>query len=240
MKKLIAGAVVVAALFSAPAFAADMPVKAEPLFNWTGWYLGGNGGYSWGRSRTTINTTAATTTQSIRHDGWEGSGEGGYCYQTPGAATVTCIELRYDFPRERGRTTDFPGILVTTQPVVDPFLVGPHFGYLTDANHMMWYLAGGLAVGEVGGSATAAFNGSGSASKWTAGWFVGAGIERMVDQHWSWKLEYDYVSFSGSNGATALTITDPRLLPVGSTIAVGGHAYDNVVTVGINYHFGTH
>jgi opacity protein-like surface antigen len=124
--------------------------------------------------------------------------------------------------------------------VIDPFLVGPHFGYLTDMNRTMWYLAGGLAVGQVGGSAITPLSGSGSASKWTAGWFAGAGIEHMVDKHWSWKLEYDYVSFAGSNGANALTVTDPRNFPVGTTIGVGGHAYDNVVTIGLNYHFGTH
>jgi outer membrane immunogenic protein len=240
MKKFVAGVVFAAALFSAPAFAADMPVKADPLFNWTGWYLGVNGGYSWGRSRTTVNDGATTTTQSLRHDGWEGSGEGGYCYQTPGAVTVTCIELRYDFPRERGRATDFPGTTVITTPQIDPFLVGPHFGYLSDANHTMWYLAGGLAVGEVGGNATAGTE-SGTAHKWTAGWYLGAGIEHMIDQHWSWKLEYDYVSFADKNGANALT-TVGRVggVPGGTTIGVGGSAYDNVVTVGLNYHFGTH
>lgn len=45
----------------APAFAADLPVKARPApvvvetWNWNGFYVGGNGGYSWGRSRTTVD-----------------------------------------------------------------------------------------------------------------------------------------------------------------------------------------
>ena len=45
----------------APAFAADLPVKARPApmmvetWNWNGFYIGGNGGYSWGRSRTTVD-----------------------------------------------------------------------------------------------------------------------------------------------------------------------------------------
>src|SRR6266545_5045233 len=45
----------------APAFAADLPVKARPApvivdtWNWNGFYLGINGGYSWGRSRTTVD-----------------------------------------------------------------------------------------------------------------------------------------------------------------------------------------
>jgi outer membrane immunogenic protein len=52
-----------------PAAAADMPVKA-PLyrapvvvpFSWTGFYVGGNGGYSWGRANTSLTETSTTTT----------------------------------------------------------------------------------------------------------------------------------------------------------------------------------
>ena len=55
MKKL-ATAIAAIALIGTPAFAADMAVKAPPpapapVHSWTGWYVGGNVGYSWGRSR---------------------------------------------------------------------------------------------------------------------------------------------------------------------------------------------
>ncbi len=107
-------------------------------------------------------------------------------------------------------------------------------------NRTMWYLAGGLAVGEVGGHSTSGAD-SGTGCKWTAGGFIGAGIEHMIDQHWSWKLEYDYVRFASKNGAQTLTVvTRGGTLPLGSTISVGGSADDNIVTVGLNYHFGTH
>jgi outer membrane immunogenic protein len=52
------------ALFSvfaaSPTMAADLPVKARPmpaavpLYDWNGFYIGGNGGYSWGRSETDV------------------------------------------------------------------------------------------------------------------------------------------------------------------------------------------
>src|SRR5471030_415067 len=55
MKKLIIGAVF-AAIGSASAFAADLPVqsyKSPPVvaqvYNWTGFYVGVNGGYGWGQ-----------------------------------------------------------------------------------------------------------------------------------------------------------------------------------------------
>ena len=37
---------------------------ANPVYNWTGFYLGGNVGYSWGRSASTLWLTDAATTVS--------------------------------------------------------------------------------------------------------------------------------------------------------------------------------
>jgi outer membrane immunogenic protein len=50
------------AVIAGPAMAADLPVKAPPpvaVFNWTGFYVGGNLGYSWGRSTNNENFFAA-------------------------------------------------------------------------------------------------------------------------------------------------------------------------------------
>jgi len=186
---------------SAEALAADMLLKAPPpapLFDWTGWYGGVNVGYSWGRSQSSSSSVALdeTDTQSITHQGWEASVEGGFCYQYSGTVFVGCIEARYDFPREHsGSTTStaLPLTNLTYQTQTDPFLIGPHLGFLTDSNHMMWYVAGGLAIGEVGGNVTA--TGVGGTSTANPGnssatvWCLGGGIERMIDQAWSWKVE---------------------------------------------------
>ena len=72
-KRLIIAAGLMAASMTA-AMAADMrmPVKAPPIvdppFSWTGFYLGGNVGYSWGRARTDQSdvTTTTTTTRLFR------------------------------------------------------------------------------------------------------------------------------------------------------------------------------
>jgi outer membrane immunogenic protein len=71
MKKLVLSGTMLAALtVSAPAMAADMPVKAPvykapvvapEVFSWTGFYIGGNLGYSWGRGDTDFTETTNTT-----------------------------------------------------------------------------------------------------------------------------------------------------------------------------------
>jgi outer membrane immunogenic protein len=68
--------------------AADLPVKAPPLVPvidlWTGWYIGVNGGYSWGRwdssSLTAIfpGPAGAGTTYSPSVDGWLFGAQLGY------------------------------------------------------------------------------------------------------------------------------------------------------------------
>ncbi|MGB9115389.1 MAG: hypothetical protein WCC91_08930, partial [Bradyrhizobium sp.] len=58
MKRMLIGIATVTSLLATSAFAADLPARTytkapvyvEPVFNWTGFYVGGNIGYSWGRS----------------------------------------------------------------------------------------------------------------------------------------------------------------------------------------------
>jgi len=76
MKKLALGGTMLAALaIGTPALAADMPLKAPMIapvvFSWTGFYVGGNLGYSWGRANTdfTETTSATIVTQIFRTAG---------------------------------------------------------------------------------------------------------------------------------------------------------------------------
>lgn len=61
MKPMLIGIAAVTSLLATSAFAADLPVKTytkapvfvPPVYDWTGFYVGGNVGYSWGRSDST-------------------------------------------------------------------------------------------------------------------------------------------------------------------------------------------
>ena len=235
------------------ASAADIiPLKTlpPPLFVWTGFYGGVNASYSWGSGLTTTVTDSSLLgtpyTQSIEHHGWQASIEGGYCWQpSPTTAYVGCLQVSYAFPRELGSSvqTSIPLTNVYYKANVDPILIGPHIGFLTDANHTLWYVAGGLALGELGGNAVAVGTGGTSTSlpgsAWSAGWYIGVGAEHMLDQHWGVALEYDYIRFA-SNGVTAPYIGTnyATFTGLGNPAAIiGGNSYDNVVSVSINYHF---
>jgi outer membrane immunogenic protein len=93
MKFIVA---VLAGLFGATsALAADLPapvytkapVYVDPGYNWTGFYLGGNLGYSWGRSSDTSSftngagTLLSTSIGSSNLDGIVGGGQAGYNWQ---------------------------------------------------------------------------------------------------------------------------------------------------------------
>src|SRR5437879_4896211 len=101
MKKIFTGSAVLAAMFAVTsATAADLPVKAVykappvEVWTWTGFYVGGNVGYSWGRSRTDVSfSNSATgapivppagsiTNASANLNGAIGGGQIGYNWQT--------------------------------------------------------------------------------------------------------------------------------------------------------------
>jgi outer membrane immunogenic protein len=63
MRKLtLIASAVAAALIGTPVRAADMAIKAPPppapVYSWTGFYVGGNVGYSWGNASGYLNDPA--------------------------------------------------------------------------------------------------------------------------------------------------------------------------------------
>ena len=204
MKKIISsGVAAIALLAAAPAFAADMaqpyPVKAppaviaEPVFTWTGFYIGANAGYAWGSGE------EGAEVLGLDPDGFLGGGQIGFNYQ-------------FDNNVVLGAEADFQGSDIKDERLgfeskMDYFgTVRARLGYAF--GNVLPYVTGGLAWGhnEVNDKLLGF-----SADKTAVGWTVGGGVEYAFTNNWTVKAEYlymdlgdDYYSSIGDNsGLTA-------------------------------------
>jgi outer membrane immunogenic protein len=94
MKRILTGSAVIVSMFATSAFAADLsprmytkaPVVPAVVYDWTGFYIGGNVGYSWGRSDSSLGLIDAGTivnaaNSKFNMDGVIGGGQIGYNWQ---------------------------------------------------------------------------------------------------------------------------------------------------------------
>jgi outer membrane immunogenic protein len=227
IKKLVAGCFAVGALVTAQcAAAADLSVaplyKAPPrqfsqvsqAYNWTGFYIGANGGGGWGRSWWDASST------HVDLSGAQVGGTAGYNWQFGNA--VLGLEADLDWSNLKGTATSTlcPGGCSTSDSWLST--VRGRAGYAFGT--VMPYLTGGLAVGDIR-AATPGFAGD---STTNAGWTVGAGVEVALPGNWTAKAEYLHVDLGRLNCGTNC----------------GGAPTDNVsmrndiVRAGVNYHFG--
>jgi outer membrane immunogenic protein len=252
------------------AFAADLPartyIKAPIMvdrgYNWTGFYVGGNIGYSWGRSSDTSSltngagTTLFTSPGGSNLDGVVGGGQLGYNWQVQN--WVWGFEADIQGTGERG-TRNFtcptgictpgtippgffalvfliPGAAVpaSIDQKIDWFgTVRARAGILVDPKVLL-YATGGLAYGGVNTSETIG-GALFSTTDTRVGYTVGAGIEGALGGNWTAKLEYLYVDLGRTSGSFATTI---GALGAGMlTSSYSSHVTDNVLRVGLNYKF---
>ena len=264
--KLIAGAAaVVSALVGiTAATAADLPARTytkapvyvEPAFNWSGFYVGGNIGYSWGRSANTAElsdfaTGAPLFIATSRNDvnGVIGGAQFGYNWQM--SNWVVGLEADVQGSGEKGSTAfvcdacSTNGTNITAELTQNLNWFGTirgRAGILVTPTILL-YGTGGLAYGEIetGGSITGTnINGAPvgvlfpGVSSTQVGWTAGAGIEGRISGNWTLKLEYLYMDLgSVGSGPLSTGIASGRVLSVGSSYSA--HFTDNMVRVGFNY-----
>jgi outer membrane immunogenic protein len=145
---------------AAPAFAADIPVKARPApvavaaWDWNGFYLGLNGGYSWGRSRTTVdyfNVPAGTpivppagsiTSGNFDLDGGIFGGQVGYNWAGNGWLWGFETDLQWSGEKGTGLFTCAPGAFLGGV-CVPGVTAGVPAGFpgttLTLEQHIQWF-----------------------------------------------------------------------------------------------------
>jgi outer membrane immunogenic protein len=226
LKFILNAAVVAGALTGiTAASAADLPartytkapVMVDPGYNWTGFYIGGNIGYSWGRSSDTSSLTngAGTVlfTSIDRSDlnGVVGGGQVGYNWQMQN--WLLGLEADIQGTGERGsRAFTCPTGICTPPFGVVAVFPGPPVPVSSLDQKLEWfgtvrgragvlvspkvllYATGGLAYGGVKSSETIGLVPAGfSNSDTRVGYTVGAGIEGVIGGNWTAKLEYLYV-----------------------------------------------
>jgi outer membrane immunogenic protein len=203
-----------------PAAAADLPRGTVPYkapayvaqYNWTGFYLGINGGGAWGDSAwsgfaVTNKPTGGMIGGTVGYN-WQGAGspwvfglEGDVAWanisDSVACGAVACETKINWFGTARGRA-----------------------GYSFD--RFLPYITGGAAFGGTEAN-RAGFLGS---SDTNFGWTVGAGLEGAIANNWTAKIEYLYADL-GSTSCSAIncgvaTNVDLRL---------------NVLRGGLNYRF---
>ena len=197
---------------------AAMPAKApmyEAPYNWTGFYVGINGGGGFGRSdwSNTLGTSGFDLTGAVV------GGTLGYNYQMGQA--VLGVESDGDWSNISGSTTG-PACTGTSCETRNSWLATARGRLGYSFGRFMPYLTGGAAFGDV--KATA--NGLGSQTTTRAGWTGGGGLEAQIAGPWSAKIEYLYVDLGKAN-CDAVTCG----------LASSASFTSSLVRGGINYHF---
>lgn len=273
MKRRLALAFAALAVGSISASAADIvarytkaPAVLEPVYNWTGSYVGLNAGGAWSQAEPTTSAIfgpggffpaswapaiAGVGAQRIDKTSFTGGLTGGHNWQVN--TTVLGIEVDFNYFGVRGSISSigaFPlgraiDAFTITSSVYSDWLITlrPRGGVLVTPS-LLLYGTGGLAVANVKGNFnfSSPFSGaveSGSIDSIRYGWTAGAGGEYALMNGWSIKAEYLHVDL-GRSTAISTNMT-AFFVPVAFPTDVFSHSVSlrsEIVRVGLNYKFG--
>jgi outer membrane immunogenic protein len=240
MKKLVlvASALV---LGTAASSAADLAYKAPPpammmaVYNWSGFYAGGNAGWGTSHDCWTRTSTAGVAGRVAEgcHNASGGTVGGQIGYRWQAGPWVFGLEAQ-------GNWADFSGSNIsqfvpatTDRTRMDAFgLFTGHVGYAW--NNVLGYVKGGAAVTDNRYSGLVTASGvvvdRASVTRWGA--TVGAGVEVGFAPNWSAALEYDHLFMDTNNYVMTNVGTGAN------TRNVDIRQDADLVTVRVNYRFG--
>jgi len=261
MKNALLGSLaLVTAAAAGPVFAADLPVKAvappAPVFNWNGFYVGGNAGIAWSSTLVGYSGGPGTAAFFANNEfptslapgagGYLGGAQLGYNWQLSPAWLVG-LEADIQGGNYKGNA-DITLTTFTTSVEQHSNWFGTvrgRVGVLVGPN-ILFYGTGGFAYGQTEASQSAIATGftlatcpatlpcaAGSATTTRYGWSAGAGIETMVAPNWTVRAEYLYVDL----GTQSLTVTTPVFAPP-VTFTSSNPFRENILRIGFNYKFG--
>jgi outer membrane immunogenic protein len=246
MKKLLITSVGLMAVgLSAPASAADMaarpytkapPPIVAPIYDWTGFYIGANGG--WGQSRGCVDfvTPAGTVAGGCAsRSGGLAGGQIGYRWQTN--QFVLGLEAQGDWADIKNTRVSLIDPLLSTTGKTDGIgLFTAQLGWAWNAS--LLYVKGGAAVThnrlDVFNNLTGVGLDSASHTRW--GGALGVGWEYGFAPNWSVGVEYDHLWMGNDNR----TFAGAGVLTPGGVTLLGDRVSQDVdmVTVRVNYRFG--
>jgi outer membrane immunogenic protein len=231
MKKFLLGTVALVALgATVPALAADLaarpaytkaPAYMQPIYNWTGFYIGGHIGGAFDGNNSFIGTS------SNNNGRFMGGLQVGADYQFA-PNWVLGVEGQWSWLGNNNNGIAFPGTgFIYTNNQRGLGSVTGRVGYTWGP--ALLYVKGGYAYSDHSESLTLAgipqpfvLN-----SSHHDGFTVGAGLEYMFAQNWSAKAEYQYYNFGKTNFVT------PLPLPAFGSTRNDEHTFK----VGLNYRF---
>ena len=240
-------AAALAATSIVPAFSADLPVKAPvykappiaAVWEWTGCYVGIEGGGNWGRTHNVDITppfVGLTVTNPFNLSGGLVGGTVGCNYQIQ--RWVIGIENDISWTSKEGTANEIaPFNATATIGVRENWIdtlrgrVGMKFGA---SDQFLAYVTGGGAFAGVKGTTCLPLVFCTSATNTMTGWTVGGGFEWAIfpgtpvaHNWWSLKAEYLYVDLGSKDFLLDPTLTTSKNMSV----------IDHIGRVGLNWHF---
>jgi outer membrane immunogenic protein len=230
MKNFLLGTVALIAL-TATASAADMAARpytkapayvASPIYNWTGFYIGGHIGGAFNG-----NNGFAGVSNGNNDGQFMGGVQGGYDYQFA-PTWVFGVEANYSWTGNSNNNVVLPttfGNYTYGSNIKGLGSVTGRLGYTWGP--ALLYVKGGYAYADLNQNLVAPLGGPivGVNGK-KDGYTVGGGLEYLFTQNWSGKVEYQYYDF----GKTSFSVAP--LVAYGST-----RNDEHTVKAGLNYRF---
>jgi outer membrane immunogenic protein len=235
MKSTITSIVALCVLYS-PTYAGPLPsysktAQTEIVFSWTGFYLGAFGGYTHGQVEPRLTLGGAFDQIAVLRDALEERGSKDFDFD--GGAAGGLIGYNYQFGNcvvgletagaylwarkftDAGAFVLAPGVppldIRTSFKTHYLLTVAPRIGY--SFGRVLPYVTGGLAVGDLDFSqsirdlADPNSRLTGTTSQNNAGWMVGAGVQYAMTDHWSARLQYQYVDLGSAGVDSHVSIT---------------------------------